>query len=1083
MNQLNLVGQTSLILAAAYGHESCVIELIKAGADVSIMDKHNAIALQYAAHGGKDEYLKELLILSDINHTDDCDLTALLLACERGSPKCVDLLLKAGADVNIVSVRHTTALVEAATWDHLECVQLLIDARAGVNFRTSTYSVELALNKAASYANHKCVEKLLSAGANVNRQALGLRSVLVDALSNSIALCKKAFEEAKMDYIPENHSHVTCVNLLIEAGVNVNMKEEEGRTALIQAAINDHHECVDLLIQRGADITQPDYYGRTPITSAAFFGSIKSLDKLLSAGADVNASAVQGYTALIASMSNALICWDQVAQDEERSHSPRNCKQKRCLQMLMEAGANVNAQTDDGISALTEASANGHRECIDLLLEAGADVNEVTISGWTPLRSSAYYGSTKCLEKLLSAGADVNILGHDQCTALMDSVWVSQNKWDQLSEDNNTPRNCKQKECVEMLIQAGANVNAQTDDGISALMKAAANGYKECLNLLLEAGADVNITCKAGCTSLMCSAMLEHEDCLDSLITGFFKCDKEKIGSTALTMASTNGHDECVKSLVRAGGDVNTKDIEGQNALIRASCFANFKCIEHLLNAGADVNGKTTMDNVTALMAASGFYNERLCPQMLEHTGNTCLSEDHSASKSIETLIKAGANVNAQTDSGISALMKASASGYKECVSLLLEAGADVNANCEEGCTSLIYSAMFGHEVCLDHLLAAGADVNIKENSGSAALLMASTYGHDKCVKSLVGAGAGVNVKDNEGFTALIRASSFANFKCIEHLLNAGADVNGTTTTGNVTALMAASGIYQRYYCQRMIEYTGITYLSEDHSASRSIETLINAGADVNIKDDADNIPLIKSISRRHEKCIPLLLAAGADVNARDNSNGSSALMIAIMEGKNETFDQLMKAGADVNIVNNNGSSAFLTAAVMGNVRAVKRLLKANCRINDTTRVAYKSLKSKFCSVRSDHSYIVRLLYAAGELIILSHMAAEHGDWILRYIPDLTARKMQLVDICRDPIRKYLLRLDPQQNLFSRIAHLELPQELKEYLFYGESLEDDSDGDGDNTRGDLSKYLLLAFLKPHKPHKISLTKMKKLLFF
>ena len=39
-----------------------------------------------------------------------------------GFPKCVDLLMKTGADVNIVNNRNNTPLMEAATWDHLECV-------------------------------------------------------------------------------------------------------------------------------------------------------------------------------------------------------------------------------------------------------------------------------------------------------------------------------------------------------------------------------------------------------------------------------------------------------------------------------------------------------------------------------------------------------------------------------------------------------------------------------------------------------------------------------------------------------------------------------------------------------------------------------------------------------------------------------------------------------------------------------------------------------------------------------------------------------------------------------------------------
>ena len=93
------------------------------------------------------------------------------------------------------------------------------------------------------------MKKLLSAGADVNEKELG--HVLVGALVNTTAQYKRDFKMARMEYIPENHSHVTCVNLLIEAGADVNAKVGNGVTALINAARSNRSECVDLLIQAG----------------------------------------------------------------------------------------------------------------------------------------------------------------------------------------------------------------------------------------------------------------------------------------------------------------------------------------------------------------------------------------------------------------------------------------------------------------------------------------------------------------------------------------------------------------------------------------------------------------------------------------------------------------------------------------------------------------------------------------------------------------------------------------------------------------------------------------------------------------
>ena len=122
----------------------------------------------------------------------------------------------------------------------------------------------------------------------------------------------------------------------------------------MKAARKDHYDCVDLLIQAGVDVNQPSNDGSTPLTSAAFFGSRKSLEKLLSAGADVN------------------------------------------------------AQTNSAISALMKASASGYKECVSLLREAGADVNAVNNMGNTALTIAAVRENVSVAKRLLKANCYIN---------------------------------------------------------------------------------------------------------------------------------------------------------------------------------------------------------------------------------------------------------------------------------------------------------------------------------------------------------------------------------------------------------------------------------------------------------------------------------------------------------------------------------------------------------------------------------------------------------------------------------------------------------------------------------------------------
>ena len=182
-----------------------------------------------------------------------------------------------------------------------------------------------------------------------------------------------------------------CVDLLLEAGADVNMKGAANLTPLTQAVKHDHDGCLDLLLQAGADVNEAECTGRTPVASAAFYGLTKCLKKLLTAGADVNVPGPLGRTALIESVWSSRKEWKELIRHEELPHCTRNPKE--CVEMLIKAGADVNVQMPGhpGYTALMKASANGYHECVKLLLETGADVNATSTLGQTSLMYSAVF--------------------------------------------------------------------------------------------------------------------------------------------------------------------------------------------------------------------------------------------------------------------------------------------------------------------------------------------------------------------------------------------------------------------------------------------------------------------------------------------------------------------------------------------------------------------------------------------------------------------------------------------------------------------------------------------------------------------
>jgi ankyrin repeat protein len=88
------------------------------------------------------------------------------------------------------------------------------------------------------------------------------------------------------------------------------------------------------------------------------------------------------------------------------------------VKRLLAAGAQVNAQDKNGITALMAAALEGHREIVELLLANGAGVNAKTNDGETALIYASIRGDRRVVELLLARGAEVNARTREGKTAL-----------------------------------------------------------------------------------------------------------------------------------------------------------------------------------------------------------------------------------------------------------------------------------------------------------------------------------------------------------------------------------------------------------------------------------------------------------------------------------------------------------------------------------------------------------------------------------------------------------------------------------------------------------------------------------------
>ena len=146
------------------------------------------------------------------------------------------------------------------------------------------------------------------------------------------------------------------------------------------------------------------------------------------------------------------------------------------------------------------------------------------------------------------------------------------------------------------------------------------------------------------------------------------------------------------------------------------------------------------------------------------------------------------------------------------------------------------------------------------------------------------------------------------------------------------------------------------------------VSLLLESGANVNVQTNSGHSALIRAAADGYEECVILLLEAGVNVNAQTDS-GDSALMKALANGYKDCVSLVLEAGGDVNIVNYTGDPALTIAGVNGNVTLAKCLLKANCRINKTSRMVKNALSRHLEQSQSVVRSMSRLLFIAGEIL------------------------------------------------------------------------------------------------------------------
>ena len=272
------------------------------------------------------------------------------------------------------------------------------------------------------------------------------------------------------------------------------------------------------------------------LVRASHEGKVAIVKRLLGAGADKDGVAseaaddgrqeqflkLKGYTALAAAARGG--------------HVP-------VVELLLRAGADrEKGDTRNGLTPLMLAAGSGHAACLERLLEAGAAVDARRSYGCTALHLASAFWNHECVKLLLSKGASVD------ARSPLHLALRGVSHPDRIFTTTDMQR-CEL--CVRLLLDNGADKDAQNNSGNTPLSYAVGGNRRNLVEMLLEAGCNVNLRNEEGITPLMHAASHNRLDIVNMLLkAGANKMLEDREGKPALQRADEKGHTE-VAALLR----------------------------------------------------------------------------------------------------------------------------------------------------------------------------------------------------------------------------------------------------------------------------------------------------------------------------------------------------------------------------------------------------------------------------------------------------------------------------------------------------------------------------------------------------
>jgi ankyrin repeat protein len=441
-------GESQVAAAAKSGDRAAVRRLITARADVNAPERDGSTALLWAVYNSDVEMAKALIAAgAKVDVANRFGVTPLLQASRVGDVPVIEALLNAGASPTLAHPDGETPLMAVSRAGRVDAVRLLLAKGAGVN-TADAIQEQTPLMWAAAEGHLDVVQALLEAGADPKLQAH------VTSLSER-----------------KHGDHPTG-----------------GFTALMWAARNGHADVVEALAKGGADLTQTNGDGATATMIAIANDRFDIAKELIELGADPN----DGSLYMAADMHDAttdarmrdggLLRWDH----------PNETTSLDLIKLLLEKGADPNKAFVGTLHSYSMGTGDPHNGSAFFRASVAADVEAMKVMiahganlEWTPSapaagggRGNPNAGKTPAMVAL-TGGRGMAFGGGPGFGRLDLPVWRE--------PGDRTPL-----EALKLLLDAGANPNAEGPDGQTLLHQAVTRKNVDMLKVLVAKGANID---------------------------------------------------------------------------------------------------------------------------------------------------------------------------------------------------------------------------------------------------------------------------------------------------------------------------------------------------------------------------------------------------------------------------------------------------------------------------------------------------------------------------------------------------------------------------------------------------------------